>query len=101
MPHHFSYPDSAAENMAVLQYANADAGAEGIAELVLEAASAAVKVRGHAVAEAWCSAVDITAPRSWPFKGEDFAWWPNATTGLPPIVYPTPVVSCICKSSAH
>lgn len=51
MPHQFSYPDKAAENMAVLQYANADAGAEGIAQLVLEAASAAVKVRLHAVAE--------------------------------------------------
>ena len=31
--------------MAVLQYANADAGAEGVAQLVLEAASAAIKVR--------------------------------------------------------
>ena len=44
VPHQFSYPDKAAENMAVLQYANADAGAEGTAQLVLEAASAAVKV---------------------------------------------------------
>ena len=52
VPHQFSYPDKAAENMAVLQFANADAGAEGIAQLVLEAASAAVKVRLNAVAEA-------------------------------------------------
>ncbi len=44
-PHQFAYPDKDADNVAVLQYANAEAGAEGVAQLVTEAAAAAIKVR--------------------------------------------------------
>ncbi len=61
-PHQFSYPDKDAPNVAVLQYANAEAGAEGVAQLVTEAAAAAIKARtgAHGVAalsgagRGWC-----------------------------------------------
>ena len=43
--HLFFYPEQAQENYCVNQYVNADAGAQGLAEIVKDISDAAIKVR--------------------------------------------------------
>lgn len=46
MPHCFFYPDKTAENFSVIQFATAETGARGLAELVADASVAAIKEKG-------------------------------------------------------
>ncbi|KAK9831324.1 hypothetical protein WJX81_002449 [Elliptochloris bilobata] len=75
VPHQFSYPDKEVQSMAVLQYANADAGAEGVTQLVLEAAASAIKERGaFTLVLSGGSLLKALAPLA-ATRGADWACW--------------------------